>query len=258
MARPSSDRRRRGNTIGVCTGCGQRAPVRREHRDRCLLRAAVEELADTGDPAAVAALLAPFLEWMATARNPASMLRWMQTPTFWVTRDLINGRIEVSHASLDAVAPRAPQAVGFVRAQLVGCWVLPRPGRAQRRVRRLADQGDRADRARPRPSARARLRHSAGRPPARTHQPGRPPDGLGAEVRALAGQRGDHAHLLAARPAARAARPAPGPARRLDRRRPGSRRRARLFTAWLQRADITGALHVDWPYDFPRRPPLQD
>lgn len=55
------------------------------------------------------------------------------------------------------------------------------------------------------------------RPPARAHQPVRPPDGLGAEVRARAGQRGDQAHPLAARPAARAARPAPGPARRLDR-----------------------------------------
>jgi hypothetical protein len=39
---------------------------------------------------------------------------------------------------------------------------------------------------------------------------------------------------------------------------PGIRRRTRLFTAWLQRADVTGALHVDWPYDFPQRPPLQD
>ncbi|MDP9259015.1 MAG: hypothetical protein M3Q31_21050, partial [Actinomycetota bacterium] len=35
-------------------------------------------------------------------------------------------------------------------------------------------------------------------------------------------------------------------------------REPRLFTAWLQRADVTGALHVDWPYDFPQRPPLQD
>ena len=116
--------RRRGNTIGVCTGCGERGPLRRERCDRCLLRAAVDELADGGDRAAVAAL-APFLDWMAAARNPASMLRWMQTPTFWVTRDLINGVIEVSHAGVDAVAPRAPQAVGFVRAQLVGCGVLP-------------------------------------------------------------------------------------------------------------------------------------
>jgi hypothetical protein len=33
--------------------------------------------------------------------------------------------VEVSHAGLDALAPRAPQAVGFVRAQLVGCRVLP-------------------------------------------------------------------------------------------------------------------------------------
>jgi hypothetical protein len=62
---------------------------------------------------------------MAAAHNPASMLRWMQTPTFWVTRDLIDGGIDVSHAGLDGVAPRAPQAVGFVRAQLVGCGVLP-------------------------------------------------------------------------------------------------------------------------------------
>ena len=50
----------------------------------------------------------PCLDWMAAARNPASMLRSMQTPTFWVTRDLINGGIEVGHAGLDAVAPRAP------------------------------------------------------------------------------------------------------------------------------------------------------
>jgi hypothetical protein len=115
--------RRRGNTIGVCAGCGERAPLRRERCDRCLLLAAVDELADGGDPVAVAAL-GPFLEWIAAARNPASMLRWMQTPTFWVTRDLIDGVIEVSHVGLDAVAPRAPQAVGFVRAQLVGCRVL--------------------------------------------------------------------------------------------------------------------------------------
>jgi hypothetical protein len=39
---------------------------------------------------------------------------------------------------------------------------------------------------------------------------------------------------------------------------PGVRRRVRLFIAWLQRADVTGALHVDWPYDFAQRPPLQD
>jgi len=38
---------------------------------------------------------------------------------------------------------------------------------AKRRVRRLAHHGDRADRSGPRSSARARLRHLAGRPPAR-------------------------------------------------------------------------------------------
>lgn len=120
----------------MCTGCGQRAPLRRERCDRCPLRAAVEELADTGDPAAVAALLAPFLEWMATARNPASMLRWMQTPTFWVTRDLINGRIEVSHASLDAA--RTSCQSRSLRSRSLRCqrvadgeqdgWLLPGRG----------------------------------------------------------------------------------------------------------------------------------
>jgi hypothetical protein len=171
--------RRRGNTIGVCTGCGERGPLRREHCDRCLLRAAVDELTDAADRAAVATL-APFLEWMAAAHNPASMLRCMQTPTFWVTRDLIDGGIDVSHAGLGGVAPRAPQAVGFVRAH----------------------------------------------------------------VRAYATRQGAHLRqdLLDAWIADG----------------PGIGRRARPFTAWLQRADVTGALHVDWPYDFPQRPPQQD
>jgi hypothetical protein len=51
--------------------------LRRERCDRCLRRTAVDELADAGDPAAVATL-APFLDWMAAARNPASMLRWIR------------------------------------------------------------------------------------------------------------------------------------------------------------------------------------
>jgi hypothetical protein len=98
----------------VCTGCWERAPLRRERCDRCLLRAPVDGLGDAGDRAAVATL-APFLDWMASARNPGSMVRWRQTPTFWVTRDLIDGVIDVSHAGLEGVARRTPQAVGFVR-----------------------------------------------------------------------------------------------------------------------------------------------
>ncbi len=239
-------------------GSGQRAPLRRERCDRCLLRAAVEELADTGDPAAVAALLAPFLEWMATARNPASMLRWMQTPTFWVTRDLINGRIEVSHASLDAVAPRAPQAVGFVRAQLVGCRVLPardEPSAAfaawqTRPIERIAPGRDRAH-------VRAYATWQVAHQLARTSQAGRPTVSAQKYARSLVNEAITltcwlHAQQLELRDLRQDlldAWIADGP---------GIRRRARLFTAWLQRADITGALHVDWPYDFPQRPPLQD
>ena len=249
--------RRRGNTIGVCTGCGERGPLRRERCDRCLLRAAVDELADGGDRAAVAAL-APFLDWMAAARNPASMLRWMQTPTFWVTRDLINGVIEVSHAGVDAVAPRAPQAVGFVRAQLVGCGVLPARDEpsaafAAWHAGAIEQVAPGRDRAHVRAYATWQVAHQL----ARTSQSGRPTVSAQKYARSLVGEaikltcwlQAQQLELRDLRQDLLDAWIADGP---------GIRRRARLFTAWLQRADVTGALQVDWPYDFPQRPPLQD
>jgi hypothetical protein len=249
--------RRRGNPIGVCTGCGERAPLRRDRCDRCRLRAAVDELADTGDPAAVAAL-APFLESMAAARNPASMLRWMQTPTFWVTRRLTTGEIEVSHAGLDAVAPLAPQAVGFVRAQLVGCSVLetrdePSAAFAAWHAKALERIEPGSDRAHVRAYATWQVAHQL----ARTSQSGRPTVSAQKYARSLVSEaikltRWLHDQQLELRDLRQDlldAWIADGP---------GIRRRARLFVAWLQRARITGALHVDWPYDFPQRAPLQD
>ena len=249
--------RRRGNTIGECTGCGERAPLRRERCDRCLLRAAVDALAAAGDPDALSAL-APFLDWMAAARNPASMLRWMQTPTFWVTRDLTNGQIELGHAGLDAVALRAPHAVGFVRAQLVDCRVLPvrdEPSAAFAawHARALEQVEPGPDRAHVRAYATWQIAHQL----ARTSQSGRPTVSAQKYARSLVGEaikltRWLHAQQLELcdlRQALLDVWIADGP---------GIRRRARLFTAWLQRADVTGALHVDWPYDFPQRPPLQD
>jgi hypothetical protein len=240
--------RRRGNTIGVCAGCGERAPLRRERCDRCLLLAAVDELADGGDPVAVAAL-GPFLEWIAAARNPASMLRWMQTPTFWVTRDLIDGVIEVSHVGLDAVAPRAPQAVGFVRAQLVGCGVLPardEPSAAfaawhTTAIERIAPGRDRAH-------VRAYATWQVAHQLARTSQSGRPTVSAQKYARSLVGEaikltcwlHAQQHELRDLRQDLLDAWLADGP---------GVRRRARLFVA---------SLHVDWPYDFPQQPALQD
>jgi hypothetical protein len=249
--------RRRGNTIGVCAGCGERAPLRRERCDRCLLLAAVDELADGGDPVAVAAL-GPFLEWIAAARNPASMLRWMQTPTFWVTRDLIDGVIEVSHVGLDAVAPRAPQAVGFVRAQLVGCRVLqardePSAAFAAWHAQALERIAPGRDRAHVRAYATWQVAHQL----ARTSQSGRPTVSAQKYARSLVGEaikltcwlHAQQHELRDLRQDLLDAWLADGP---------GVRRRARLFVAWLQRAEVTGALHVDWPYDFPQQPALQD
>jgi hypothetical protein len=249
--------RRRGNTIGVCTGCGRRAPLRRDRCDRCRLRATVDELSDAGDPAAVAAL-ARFLDWMAAARNPTSMLRWMQTPTFWVTRGLTSGGIEVSHAGLDAVAPVAPQAVGFVRAQLVGCGVLeardePSAAFAAWHATALERIAPGRDRAHVRAYATWQVAHQL----ARTSQSGRPTVSAQKYARSLVSEaikltcwlHDQELELRHLRQDLLDAWIADGP---------GIRRRARLFTAWLQRADITVALHVDWLYDFQQRPPLQD
>jgi hypothetical protein len=179
-------------------------------------------------------------------------------PTFWVTRDLIDGVIEVSHVGLDAVAPRAPQAVGFVRAQLVGCRVLqardePSAAFAAWHAQALERIAPGRDRAHVRAYATWQVAHQL----ARTSQSGRPTVSAQKYARSLVGEaikltcwlHAQQHELRDLRQDLLDAWLADGP---------GVRRRARLFVAWLQRAEVTGALHVDWPYDFPQQPALQD
>jgi hypothetical protein len=117
--------RRRGNPRGICGGCGVMAPLRRDLCVACRLRERVAELAGSADPA-VRAVLEPYLARLGEAPNPASTLRWLQTPTRALLEDLLAGRIAATHAALDITQDdaHASGAVGFVRAALVDAGVL--------------------------------------------------------------------------------------------------------------------------------------
>lgn len=143
--------RKRGNTSGPCRICSSRAPLIKGLCPGCRLRERVAELAGDADPVAAAAL-APFLERLARAENPLSVLRWFYTPGFDVTRRLLAGEIEISHRGLDEAAIKAANPVAFVRAALLDCGVLePRDEPIARfaawhaqAVREIAEGADRA------------------------------------------------------------------------------------------------------------------
>lgn len=103
--------RLRGGTTADCRDCAATARLVRGRCAGCRLRARIAGVFEGADPSAAVAL-GPFLRRLAAAANPASTLRWMQTPAFGVTRDLLAGAVEVSHAGLDSVEGDAPQAVG--------------------------------------------------------------------------------------------------------------------------------------------------
>ena len=250
--------RKRGNTTGICTGCGASAPLARDLCDACRLRDTIGALARDGNPDAVQAL-APFLAELAAAPNPTSVLRWMQTPTFWVTRDLIAGRVEVTHGALDELAPRAPAAVAFVRAKLVHTGVLPvrdEPSAAfaqwhARAIERIAPGSDRAH-------VRAFATWQVAHQLARTSQRDRPTRASEKYARSQVSEAiglvcwlHDQQLVLS------------------DLRQDlldswivggaANRRRVRMFVGWLQRGEILSArLVVPWDYRTTGGPALPD
>lgn len=250
--------RKRGNTTGACTGCGERAPLARELCDRCRLRASIVALTRDGDPDAVRTL-APLLAELAAAEIPASALRWMQSPTFWVTRDLIAGRVEVSHAALDEIAPRAPAAVVFMRARLVHTGVLavrdePSARFARWQARAIERIAPGRDRAHVRAYATWQVAHQL----ARTSQRDGPTAASEKYARALVTEA---IHLVCWLHAQQL--------ELTDLRQDlldtwivdgaATRRRVRMFIAWLQRGEIlTARLQVPWEYRSPGRPALTD
>lgn len=250
--------RKRGNTTGQCTRCGVRAPLARELCDPCRLRASIDALTADGDPEAVRAL-APFLAELAAAENPASAMRWMQTPTFWVTEDLVAGRVPVTHAGLDEIAPRAPAAVAFVRAKLVAAGVLAARDEASaafarwhaRAIERIAPGSDRAH-------VRAYATWQVAHQLAWASKRDRPTTASQKYARSLVTEaiklvcwlHQQDLELADLRQDLLDSWIADGGAQR---------RRVRMFITWLQRGEILGArLDVPWDYRATGEPALPD
>lgn len=248
--------RRRGGTVADCAGCGSREALVRQRCARCRLRERVAQLRDGADAAAAAAL-EPFLVVLSTSPNAASTLRRMQSPAFSITTDLLAGRVAISHAGLDDVE-RAPDAVAFLRAALVDAGVLvarDEPSAAfahwqQRTVARLADGPDRAH-------VRAYATWHVAHQLARTSQSGRPTAAAQKYARSLVSEavkltawlHDQHRQLSDLRQDLIDTWVAGGAS---------TRRRVRLFLAWLTRARASGPFEVAWPQRGSGRPALDD
>lgn len=239
--------RRRGNTTGICRGCRGPAPLKRDLCDACRLRERISELQATGDPHAVQRL-APYLTTLADAPNPASTLRWLQSPTLALVEDLLAGRVGVSHAALDVAQgdENDGRAVGHVRAALVQSGVLeprdePSASFARWQQRAIEAIAPGPDRGHVRAYASWHVAHELARTTARdraTPATQKYARSLVTEaiklVDWLHNQELELRHLrqdlidtwIAAGTT--------------------TRRRVRLFLRWLVRAGVTGQLHVAW------------
>jgi hypothetical protein len=247
-----------GYTTGTCQDCGQTAPLTKRLCVGCRLRVRVDQLAAGAGPE-IAGMLEPFLRDLARAENPSSTLRWFYTPGFEITRRLLGGEIPISHQGLDQAAVEAPNPVAFVRAKLVASGVLdPRDESSARfaawhatAVLRIAPGSDHAH-------VRAYATWKVAHQLARTVQ--RRGEASQSSVRYarslvieaikvvlwLEEQQLELADLrqdLVDEWIASGAR---------------QRRRVRLFLAWLQRSNVTGALNVDWDERLPTRPAIDD
>jgi hypothetical protein len=158
-ARPSAGQpgvceRCAGERVGqICTQCGAEEQNYSTGRcAACSLKRRIEELAQAGDPVAVAALRG-YLAALAQNPKPLTTLNWMtsganQSRGFRILQQLIAGELPLTHETLDTV-DRA--TADHLRAQLVLHRALPeRPERAARlellidsEVRRVPEGPDR-------------------------------------------------------------------------------------------------------------------
>ena len=251
--------RLRGNTTGICVGCGGTAPLKRELCNACRLRERIARLADAGDPHA-AARLAPYLAALTAAPNPASTLRWLQSPAVALLEDLLAGRIAISHAALDATRGDTDdgRAVGYLRAGLIDSGALePRDehgaafARWQARAVQAIAPG--RDRGHVRAYATWRVAHDLALAAAR----GRTTPATQKHARQLVSEAiklvlwlheqdldlGDLRQDLVDEWIAAGAT---------------TRRWVRMFLRWLARAGVCGELHVAWNTAGHGPPPLED
>lgn len=109
----------------VCRGCGAEHGNYADGRcPRCVLRARIENLTRSGDPAAVEALGGYLAAFVATP-NASSALNWMTCSNSYETlRELIAGTIPLTHDALDTV-DRGMSTI-YLREGLVRHGALPK------------------------------------------------------------------------------------------------------------------------------------
>jgi hypothetical protein len=235
-----------GYTTRPCQGCGQTAQLIKGRCAACRLRVEVDRLAtEAGDR--IATQLAPFLSDLAASENPSSTLRWFYVPGFQVTRRLLAGEIPINHQGLDQAAVETPNAVAFLRAKLVSSGVLEPRDEASARfaawhATAVLRSAAGADRAHVRAYATWQVGHQLARTVKRRGEAGpasmKYARSLVTEaiklVLWLHGEQlelGDlHQDLIDEWITAGSR----------------TRRRVRLFLAWLRRASIAGRLDVEW------------
>lgn len=251
--------RRRSGTTGTCRVCATLAPLVTGRCPGCRLRARVAQLADDADPTA-ATTLAPYLGALAATPNPASTLRWMQAPAFALVEDLLAGRIAVSHAAIDTAQGDASdaRAVAFLRAALVCHGALeardePSAAFARWKQRATVQIAPGPDRAHVRAYATWQVAHQL----ARTSQRGRVTPAAQKYARSLVSEAVKLVCWLHEQKLGLA-----------ELRQDlidtwvsdgaSTRRRVRLFLAWLARAGVIGPLRVAWNARGHGDPPLGD
>jgi hypothetical protein len=247
-----------GYTTRACERCGQIAPLLRRVCAACQLGARVDQLAAGAGPE-IAATLAPFLRDLARAENPRSMMRWFCCPGFAVTRGLLAGEIPISHAGLDEAAVQAASAVAFVRAKLVISGVLEPRDEASARfaawhATAVLQVPPGADRAHVRAYASWQVGHQLAQTVKRrreaTPASAKYARSLVSEaIKLVVWLHEQQLELADLRQDLIDEWVAAGLR---------MRRRVRLFLAWLQRANVTGALEVDWDDRPATRPAIDD
>ncbi len=207
----------------------------------------------------MAATLGPFLAELTGSENPSSTIRWFYTPGFEITRRLLAGEIPISHQGLDVVAVDAPKPVAFLRAKLVDSGVLDERDEASAQfaawhATAVLQIAAGADRAHVRAYATWQVAHQLAQTVKRrgeaTHPSVKYADSLVSEAVKLALWLHDqqleladlHQDLIDEWIAAGS----------------GVRRRVRLFLAWLRRAQVIGALDVDWDDRPATRPAIDE
>jgi hypothetical protein len=235
---------------GVCARCGSTARLRGDLCGRCRLDTRLTRLSADAEPVA-ARRLAPYLASLREAPNPDSTLRWTNTATFGLVREMLAGRIEITHAALDRSAdadgPPGVRAVAFLRAGLVDAGVLDRREDPARSFEEwlgptIAVLPEGRDRALVEAYARWEIAPRLSRPPGfpRAHPVSRQKYPRSLVVRAieLTAWLGEEGLGLAELRQDRLDDWVAGGAT--------TRRQVRLFLAWLARSGATPPLRVEW------------